>query len=194
MRNTILTVTAVILMLLTGCQTKAPVNPSAKNANGTVAVNIPANDKEEPAQEYKIEEEPPLENGAPPREEPLTSQSGDAIEIKEKMFVTQTNDIYNNAEDYLGKTIKYEGIFGKTEIPETNAVYYSVIRYGPGCCGTDANCGFEVIWDKKYPAENDWVEATGILEQYAEDDYQYLRLRLSSLKVLPERGEERVVQ
>ena len=32
--------------------------------------------------------------------------------------------------------------------------YDSVIRYGPGCCGVDANCGFEVIWDHEYPDQD----------------------------------------
>jgi uncharacterized membrane protein YcgQ (UPF0703/DUF1980 family) len=67
------------------------------------------------------------------------------------MFIAQTNDIYFNVEDYLGKTIKYEGLFSVYEDPETNAIYYSVISVRSGCCGVDANAGFEVIWDKEYP-------------------------------------------
>lgn len=116
------------------------------------------------------------------------------LEIKEKMFVAQTNDVYFNPEDYLGKTIKLEGIFSVLDVPETNMTYYSVIRYGPGCCGVDANAGFEVEWDKAYPKQDDWVEAVGVLESYEEDGSSYLRLALSSLKVLPVRGEEYVNQ
>jgi uncharacterized membrane protein YcgQ (UPF0703/DUF1980 family) len=116
------------------------------------------------------------------------------IEIKEKMFVAQTNDVYYNAEDYLGKTIKYEGIFDQYTWEENGVTYCSVFRYGPGCCGTDANAGFEVIWDNAYPEPNDWVEAVGVLEEYDEDGYTYLRLALTSLTVLDTRGEEYVTQ
>ncbi|MDR1564570.1 MAG: hypothetical protein LBS74_06400 [Oscillospiraceae bacterium] len=157
------------MLILSACQTKAPVNQSAKNANGTPAVNLPANNT------------------------PLGPElAGQVIEIKEKMFITQTNDIYTNSEDYLGKTIKYEGIFTTYAVPDSDAVYYSVIRYGPGCCGNDSNAGFEVVWDKEYPNENDWVEAVGVLEQYEENNCVYIRLRLSSLNVLPVRGVEKV--
>jgi Predicted membrane protein len=126
----------------------------------------------------------------------IQAPSGDLVEIKEKMFVAQTNDIYINAEDYLGKTIKYEGIFDIYESPETAEVYYSVIRYGPGCCGIDANAGFEVIWngEGEYPNDNEWVEAVGILEEFEENGYLYLRLALTSLTVLPTRGAAYVSQ
>ena len=119
---------------------------------------------------------------------------GDVVEIREKMFIAQTNDIYMNAEDYLGKAIRYEGIFDVDFWAETGTTYYYVIRYGPGCCGDDGEAGFEVRWEGEYPEQNDWVEAVGILEAYEEEGYQYLRLALSSLTVLPTRGAEFVSQ
>jgi uncharacterized membrane protein YcgQ (UPF0703/DUF1980 family) len=122
------------------------------------------------------------------------------IEIKEKMFIAQTNDIYLNTEDYLGKTIKLEGLFKQEEYDGRDAPYCFVLRYGPGCCGNDGNAGFEVAWDggytlkPSYPKVDDWVEATGELKYYDEDGYPYLYLALSSLKVLNKRGAEFVSQ
>ena len=128
-------------------------------------------------------------------EDSIPPSSGDVVEIKEKMFIAQTNDIYYNKADYLGKTIKYEGVFNVYAPSEDDEKFYSVIRYGPGCCGDDANAGFEVSWDKEYPKENDWVEAVGILEEYESDDgKKYLRLALDSLTVLTTRGAENVSQ
>ncbi|MDR1509189.1 MAG: hypothetical protein LBS53_06085 [Synergistaceae bacterium] len=68
-----------------------------------------------------------------------------------------------------------------------------------GCCGYDANAGCEVVWGAggesgNYPNDNDWTEATGVLESYEYDGEQFLRLALSSLIVKTERGEERVEQ
>ncbi|MEA4846980.1 MAG: hypothetical protein VB106_07095 [Clostridiaceae bacterium] len=131
---------------------------------------------------------------APENSSPAPAESPDVIEIKEKMFIAQTNDIYINPEDYLGKTIKYEGIFDSYYYEETNTICYYVIRYGPGCCGYDANAGFEVAWSGDYPEKNDWVEAIGVLEEYEEEGNKYLRLKLSSLTVLDTRGEEYVYQ
>jgi uncharacterized membrane protein YcgQ (UPF0703/DUF1980 family) len=122
---------------------------------------------------------------------------GDVIEIKEKMFISQVNDVYLNKDDYLGKKIKLEGLF---KIAQGNErAYCFVLRYGPGCCGYDGNVGFEVAWDKDkekpYPGEDSWVEATGELKTYEEDGYnEFLYLDLVSLNVLDKRGQETVMQ
>ena len=121
---------------------------------------------------------------------PVGVPPGDVVEIKEKLFIAQTNDIYINAQDYLGKCIKYEGIFDIYEIPETGETFYSVIRFGPGCCGDDGNVGFEVTWDGEYPESNDWVEAVGVLEEYEEEGLYYLRIALTDLTKLAVRGAE----
>jgi uncharacterized membrane protein YcgQ (UPF0703/DUF1980 family) len=124
------------------------------------------------------------------------------------MFIAQTNDIYLNADDYLGKTIKLEGLFKTEQYAASDAssgsaaskMYCFVLRYGPGCCGSDGNAGFEVAWDtgtgstNPYPAPDEWVQAIGTLQYYDEDGYPYLYLALSSLTVLDERGADFVTQ
>jgi len=111
------------------------------------------------------------------------------------MFIAQVNDIYLNAEDYIGKKIKLEGVFLKSTGEEP---YYFVVRYGPGCCGNDGLVGFEVAWDKEkaqpYPADDSWVEAEGVLKSYEEQGYQLSYIDLTSLNVLTRRGAENVLQ
>jgi zinc transport system permease protein len=121
------------------------------------------------------------------------------LEIREKMFVEQTNDVYLNPDEYMGRTIRLEGMFGIVEMEDGEPPCYYVYRFGPGCCGYDANAGFEVVWDSNnkggtYPNDDDWTEATGVLESYEYDGEQFLRLALSSLIVKTERGKERVEQ
>ena len=151
----------------------------AASVNGTLSVNAQAASAKDAQARHNLALEEP---------------TGDVIEIKEKMFVAQTNDVYYNPEDYLGKTLKYEGLFDAYDDPSNGQTYYAVIRYGPGCCGIDLNAGFEVKWNDDYPKPNDWVEAVGVLEEYEEDGQKYLRLALSSLTVLPVRGAETVWQ
>jgi hypothetical protein len=55
------------------------------------------------------------------------------------------------------------------------------------------------MWDKTsakpYPAEDSWVEATGVLKLHSEDsNSQYLYLDLASLNILDKRGMEFVFQ
>ena len=123
--------------------------------------------------------------------------SKETVEIKEKLFIGQINGIYLNAGDFLGKTIKLEGIF--SQIPYNEETFCFVFRYGPGCCVGDGYAGFEVTWAKEnaqpYPENDSWVEATGELKAYERNGYpQYLYLDLSSLNVLSTRGEEFVTQ
>jgi uncharacterized membrane protein YcgQ (UPF0703/DUF1980 family) len=116
------------------------------------------------------------------------------IEIRENMFIGQISDIYMNLQDYSGKTIKCQGIFGQATDPSSGGPLYSVFRQTPGCCGNDGIAGLEVIWAKegKYPDKDAWVEAVGVLEVFTLKDgeglIRYPRLRLTSLNVLPEEG------
>lgn len=119
-------------------------------------------------------------------------KSGDVIEINDKLFLTQTNDVYANVNDYVGKTIKYEGIYS-TENYQGELTHY-VIRYGPGCCGNDANVGFEVIYDGKYPQKNDWVAVEGTIEIYERNKFKYIRVHITQINTLDTRGQETVRQ
>jgi len=127
-----------------------------------------------------------------------TDTNIDVIEIKEKMFISQVNDVYVNTDDYFGKTIKLEGLFVMEYSTARKEPYCFVLRYGPGCCGSDGNVGFEVAWSnnqkKSYPKEKAWVQATGELKTYEEENYKYLYLDLASLTVLNTRGQEFVSQ
>ncbi|MDR3313793.1 MAG: hypothetical protein LBS96_04975 [Oscillospiraceae bacterium] len=122
---------------------------------------------------------------------------GGVVEIKEKMFLTQMNEIWLNMEEYLGKTIKLEGIY-REEVWEEGKVYHSVLRNSPGCCGADGVAGFDVEWpegtDGAYPAQDAWVAVAGVLERYEENGNTYVRLLLTSLEVKEERGAEFVSQ
>lgn len=121
------------------------------------------------------------------------AKDSDVLEIREKMFVTQTNDVYINPDEYMGRTIKLEGMFAS--ISDVDPPCYYVYRFGPGCCGYDANAGFEVLWKNSgepYPKDDEWVEATGVLENYEHEGESFLRLALKSLVVKKTRGKERV--
>jgi len=127
-----------------------------------------------------------------------SGEDGSVIEIRERMFITQINDVYLNKDEYLGKTIKLEGLFKYMEGDERE--YCFVIRNAPGCCGFDGSAGFEIAWEapgqassdnqKEYPKIDDWVEAQGVLKGYEEEGMSYLYIALSDLKVMDTRGAE----
>lgn len=111
------------------------------------------------------------------------------INITEKLYVSWINEIYTSTDQYLGRTIKIEGMFAKEVLPQKT--YYYVYRVGPGCCGNDgAMCGFEFTSGGEYPQENDWIEVVGTLEVYEENGNKFLTLSNSKITVKQERGLE----
>jgi uncharacterized membrane protein YcgQ (UPF0703/DUF1980 family) len=187
---------------LAGAQTALPPPAGAyKEAQGAASPSTEAFEKAQAAASSPTEAfEKAQAAASSPKEAAvllLEPREKTVVEIGEKMFIAQTNDIYLNAGDYLGKTIQLEGLFKAEQYGDQS--YCFVIRYGPGCCGNDGNAGFEIAWDNQnaeasYPAVDDWVKASGVLRTYEEDGYPYLYLALSSLDVLDTRGAEFVTQ
>jgi hypothetical protein len=210
----ILIIFSLCLFFAAGCGGTGITGTKQKNKAGTLSVilpgeGVPENTSAFVAANPEPDYFPPASEGSPAAEIVRIfppQNSGEVIEIKEKMFIAQTNDVYLNPKEYLGKTIKLEGLFKSLLYEGQDEPYCFVLRYGPGCCGNDGNAGFEVAWNNsymqtgedpqapEYPQEDDWVEAVGVLDSYEEDGYPYLYISLSSLNVLEERGEEFVTQ
>ena len=118
----------------------------------------------------------------------------DVLLIKENLFIAQCNDVYANPNDYLDKTIRYEGIYTLVKNPNSDKIHKIVIRNGPGCCVGDGQVGFEVDFEGDLPKANDWVEVEGKVEKYVDENgFENIKLKLDSIEVLNERGSESVV-
>jgi len=92
------------------------------------------------------------------------ANSEDVLVIGERFFVTEIMEIYLNSDDYLGRTIQYEGLF-RTAYWETQGIYFHYVsRRTYGCCGDDGIVGFEVYLDGAEPfSDNACVEVFGVL-------------------------------
>ena len=115
-----------------------------------------------------------------------SGSSSDAdVVISESKYVAYINEIYANPGRYLEKSINLEGMF---DMIDNN---WWVYRNGPGCCGTDATCGFILTLDPaNRPHKNDWVSVTGVLKMSSKSQYPYLKV--TDIKVLSTRGAEKV--
>lgn len=130
------------------------------------------------------------------------------IVFKEATYVTLINDVYNNPNNYLGKTIQIDGMYTLEDFTtQGGKKYYYVYRQGPGCCGNDGSmCGFEFTSaDGTYPSyvpqsgdansAHPWIKVTGVLEQYYEGEGEqktgpYFTLSNAKYEVMNERGAE----
>jgi len=121
--------------------------------------------------------------------------SGEGIvEIEERFFLTQVNYIRRNADEYVGRTIRYEGMFQTFYWPTTGE-FHMVLRNTLGCCGDDGIVGYEVyLGDIEPLPANTWVEVVGMLEWYEVDGLRQLRVVASSITEMDERGAEVVLQ
>ncbi|MDR3255965.1 MAG: hypothetical protein LBT31_10410 [Synergistaceae bacterium] len=115
------------------------------------------------------------------------------IEIKDKLFIQQCNEIYLNPMDYRGKAVKLEGIYDEFKDEATGELMRYVIRYGPGCCGNDGTAGFEFLYEGDVrPKQNDWIEVTGAVDLVPGNlgDEEYVVLASSKIRVMEKRGKE----
>ncbi|MCL2376533.1 MAG: hypothetical protein FWC76_03955 [Defluviitaleaceae bacterium] len=86
------------------------------------------------------------------------------IIIGERFFVNQVIEIVLNSNQYLGRTIQYEGLFRSVSNSQTGNEHFFVMRYTMGCCGIEM-VGLEVLMEGATSLEDDaWVEVIGILE------------------------------
>jgi len=113
--------------------------------------------------------------------------------IEDRFFVVQNQQIFMNPNNYIGRTIRYEGMFWGLPWGTDGEDVYVVFRFAGGCCGNDGIVGFELDLGDTEPLENDsWVEVTGVLEMMEYGDGEFLWLTDVVLIEMEERGAESV--
>ncbi len=119
----------------------------------------------------------------------------DILEISEKMFLTQINDIYYNFDEYKDKTIIVEGMYASFTTRDGNLKVPVIYRYGPGCCDNDGWGGFLLKYAGQLPQEKDWIRVTGTPElTKTPEGYTNLVLNVISIEMKTQRGKVRVTQ
>lgn len=186
-RPFLLLIVMIFIWMLSGCQPKTKTTRSEAEPLS-----------QEPQTTYTLEDilgknDPtPVEPQRPISESTLEKE--DVLEISEKMYLTQIQDIFLNFSDYEDKTIVVEGMYGLLFNPEGIKNTPAVYRRGPGCCGNDGWGGFLLRYDGTYPDENAWIRVTGTPEIVENGHYRDLYLNVSEIEVLETRGEEFVTQ
>ncbi len=115
-----------------------------------------------------------------------TPEQSSEIHITDDIYCETINHIHINYEEYLGQTVRLEGVYSIYHDESNGNTYNYVFRSGPGCCAYDgAVCGFEFVYDDALPEEGDWIEVTGVLDAH-EEEYEgelllYLNIRAQSV-------------
>ena len=115
-----------------------------------------------------------------------TGSENDTVVISERFFVNEMKEVVFNPNQYLGRTLQFEGMFRIVPVGDINR--FIVMRYTIGCCGEEP-IGLEVIMGNFTPFEhNAWVEVAGTLDL----NDGFLVLHVTSITELDERGAELV--
>lgn len=113
--------------------------------------------------------------------EKAKADTSNMIEITDNFFIQQTNDVYLNLNDYIGKTIKIEGLIYSYQ--DTNGdICYAVVRNTPGCCGSDGLAGLDIRYNEDYPEEDTWVEVIGVVSSDTMYGSEIPAIQVSSIK------------
>ena len=108
--------------------------------------------------------------------------SRDSVHVlDERFFGMQIMEIFNNYEDFLGRTIRYEGVFRSLYLPTVGGNKFMVYRYEAGCCGPEI-MGLEVYLNDIQPfPDYTWVEVTGRFSRCEREGRGILLLDVISL-------------
>lgn len=156
---------------------------------------------EEPTFQTTVSEEPkplqtlPLETGA--TEQTEMAQTADAAEstfvdltaLSSTMVYAEVFAMMSSPEDYVGKTVKMQGIFSKGQLyaagslNDGGTVFACVIQDATACCAQ--GIPFELAGDRTYPQDypelGDTITVVGTFEIHEQEGMEFCRLRDAEL-------------
>ena len=163
-----------IALFLTNTKDTSVEKASDENNN---TMTETTNEISEGEEEQETPKEPTIRKSA----QKAQADMSNILEIKDNYFIEQTNDIYYNMNDYIGKTIKIEGFIYNYK-DSNGDTCYCVVRNTPGCCGNDGLAGLDIRYYDKYPEVNTWVEIIGVIGEDFAFEQKIPAIQVTSLK------------
>lgn len=158
---------AIILLVVSGCSLPADnapqeTNPPAPLQTDTFSV--------EPAPQAT---QAPFESGLPT---PAAGVDVDLAAMSSTMVFAEVYNMMTEPQNYMGKTVRMRGRYYNEYNVATQTYYHFVlIADASACCQQ----GIEFIWNGEhtypddYPADNEYVEVTGVFGSYEETVQTY---------------------
>lgn len=117
----------------------------------------------------------------------LSSTEGVDVDLTTLSSTMVYSEVYNMMimpEDYMGKTIKMNGIFSYMTDETTGNVYYAcIIMDATACCsqGIEFELAGDYTYPDDYPEIGGDITVTGTFDVYEEDGYKYCTLRNATM-------------
>jgi len=111
------------------------------------------------------------------------------IVIKDESFITQLDDIFINLDEYLGKTLKIQGI---VKIIDNST--FSIIRLYDMTHDDHTHevfVGIDANYSGNLPAEDTWIEASGVIDKQLKNGEEEPVLKIKTFSKIEE-GQRKV--
>ncbi|MDR2022045.1 MAG: hypothetical protein LBQ71_02055 [Hungatella sp.] len=149
-------------------------------------INSYPSDSFEPATEQFPEESSGSLKDYPADSTNNTGFDIDLTKLSSTMVFSEVYNIMISPEEYVGKTIKAEGMFQVYQDSKNKNFYALVIADATACCQQ----GLELIWNgdhtypDDYPEEESEIEITGVFQSYVEEGNTYYYVLVNDVKAV----------
>ena len=114
-------------------------------------------------------------------------QEDEVYEVSDRFFATQMHGILFNSDEYMGRTIRFTGMFFSSQWGDPGQpteTFYYVGRFGEECCAPGDFMGLEVyLGDIPVADDFSWVSVTGVLgRKYIQDFGEVIYLHTLSME------------
>lgn len=188
-----LALSLILAAALTGCGSAGETAP--RPANTTTGVNevleagMAAADSANAAANSADTADSPESTTAIPTPEPidesavLSTTEGIDIDLtilSSTMVYAEVYTMVFAPDDYIGKTIKMNGLFASTHSEVTGKYYFAcIVQDATACCaqGIEFVPAGDFTYPDDFPEDGTEVTVTGVFDTYKEGEYTYATLR-----------------
>ena len=110
--------------------------------------------------------------------------------ISDENFITDMDEVFNNIDDYIGKTMKVEGFIGS--IDGDNFKVLRLYDMAHDDHSHEVTVGVNAIYDGEVPAEDTWVEIIGVIIKEVVDGREQPVIKVSRLEKKFTHGKTKV--
>ena len=170
-----------LLCLLLAALTVLGLGACGEKSGGETTSPTTASEEPKPLQTLPLETAPSKDTGE--------STFVDLTALSSTMVYAEVFAMMSSPEDYVGKTVKMQGIFSKGQLyaagslNDGGTVFACVIQDATACCAQ--GIPFELAGDHTYPQDypelGDTITVVGTFEIHQQEGMQFCRLRDAEL-------------
>ena len=178
-----------LLCLLLAALTVLGLGACGKKSAAETAFPTTASEEPKPLQTLPLETGETEQTETAPTTDTAESNFVDLTALSSTMVYAEVFAMMSSPEDYVGKTVKMQGIFSKGQLyaagslNDGGTVFACVIQDATACCAQ--GIPFELAGDHSYPQDypelGDTITVVGTFEIHQQEGMQFCRLRDAEL-------------